>query len=923
MSGWFIVLLLPTAVLGFVVNRGTTFTHQEITQRAFLNVTVEVCRSIAQSEGRTFTAPATPYTVENVLQSCDAQNAIKLFYQNMKLIQNYNIRVDKSVLYNSPSHHFHNEMFNEGRDIIVAGLGAVKASNKKGNYEAAQKQIGKISHTLEDFYSHSNWIELGKEVPNANLLKGNGNVGTIAARTRATCRSCTGNNCDNNILSDIINEQLLTSGYFALSPSTSKPTGKCSYGGDLDGSSTVEPKGGINKDTPTSSHGKLHEKAANMAIAATSQLLEDVRAAGGDSAFLQMLGAKSGKPLCFVVDTTGSMTADIAAVQRLTSTLISNVQAGVQPEPSVYILVPFKDPNVGPLFRTTDANEFKIAIDSLTASGGGDRPEVTLSGLQMAVNGAPPGSDIFLFTDASAKDTNLKESLMASIEQKKSTVNILMTGVPESLADLELYEEVAQSSGGQLLRVSKSELALATDIVLDSSGSSSVTLLDEVRKPGKSENFTFIVDDTTNNVIAYITGAISSVTFVNPSGQSQTSAPVIASSTTVGNFRRIKLNKQVGIWQMRVVSDNPYTAKIVGDSPLDFIYDFLGPAQGPLGGEVASESRPKSDAKGSMELTLIGSETATVTSASLLNSKGRVDGTVTKLGNKEYLVEFNPMPTETSTLLVRGSNSNDQATASSFQRISSGKIKTSSLSVTADELNGLIEPGTSISIPFTVSSDKAGVYTVTATNDKGFSVVYPSSLGLSGGKADGTVILTAPLTAESGSEVTLTIQAEDSGKTDMNYATMSFTVLKKVTDFSSPVCEVLSQTSCPQSCGTSMWQLYARVSDGTGGTGVENVYIRRGDGTLTSRLASGNAKTVTYEASCCSTEVEIVAVDSVGNVGTCNFQRKLATTTTTTTTVKPNTVNGGAQTTASKSPKLMQSSLLCLILCLLGFHFTN
>ncbi|KAK7925738.1 hypothetical protein WMY93_008048 [Mugilogobius chulae] len=891
-------LLMPTVLLGFEVDRGTTLNHQEITKRAFLNVTVEVCRAIARSEGWTFTAPAEPYTVENVLQSCQAQDAIKTFYQNMKSIQNYNIRVDKSVLYNSPSHHFHNEMFNEGRDIIVAGLMAVKASNKKGNYEAATKQLGKITHTVHDFYSHSNWEELGMETPNVNLLKGNADVGKIAARTTATCQSCNGNNCNNNILTDIINGQVLTSGYFALSPSTFKPTGKCSHGGSLDGSSTVNPTGGINKDTPTSSHGNLHEKAANMATAATSQILDDVRKAAGDRVFLQMLELKLGS-LCALSLThrkhdrrhCGSAGARLYGHKECSSR--------AQPQPSLYILVTFKDPNFGPLIRTTDPDEFKAAIDSLSASGGGDLAEMSLSGLQMALTGAPAGSDIFLFTDASAKDNNLKNSLIALIEQKKSTVNIMMTGIPDSLADIELYEDVAHASGGQLIRVSKNELPLATDIVFDSSSSSSVTLLEATRNPGKSENFTFAVDDTTNNVIAYVTGGISSVSFVNPSSDSQTPTTAVTSSSTVGNFRRIRLIKDVGVWEMRVVSNYPYTVKIVGESPLTFIYDNLGPAQGPLGDWLLMRVVQKQvSAKGSLELTLIGSETATVTEVSLLNSDGTVKGAVTSLGNKEYLLSA-----------CKGTSSKAQATT--FQRLSSGSIKTSYISVTADELSGLIEPGATVSIPFTVSSDKAGTYAVTATNDKGFTVVYPSRLELT--------------EAESGTEVTLTIQVEDSEKTDMNYKVMSFTVLKKVTDFSSPICKLETHTSCPQNCNSSRWQVYVSISDGTDGA-VDNIYLSQGDGTIASRIASGNARMVIYDASCCSSAVEIVAVDSVGNVATCAFTTRLAsvtTTETTTTANSSNVQNEVAQTTMSMSPTIGPSSVLCLLLGLLGFYVTN
>lgn len=63
--------------------------------------------------------------------------------------------------------------------------------------------------------------------------------------------------------------------------------GKCSHGGAVDQTSFIEPKGGINKDTLTSNHGFLHRDAANLAIDATGELLEDVRVAAGDRPFLE------------------------------------------------------------------------------------------------------------------------------------------------------------------------------------------------------------------------------------------------------------------------------------------------------------------------------------------------------------------------------------------------------------------------------------------------------------------------------------------------------------------------------------------------------------------------------------------------------------------------------------------------------------
>lgn len=62
--------------------------------------------------------------------------------------------------------------------------------------------------------------------------------------------------------------------------------GKYSHGDTFDISSWFEPKGGINKES--SSHGYLHDDAATVAIAATRQLLEDIRGYLGDSNFLML-----------------------------------------------------------------------------------------------------------------------------------------------------------------------------------------------------------------------------------------------------------------------------------------------------------------------------------------------------------------------------------------------------------------------------------------------------------------------------------------------------------------------------------------------------------------------------------------------------------------------------------------------------------
>lgn len=55
------------------------------------------------------------------------------------------------------------------------------------------------------------------------------------------------------------------------------------------------------------------------------------------------MGLSQTSVLCFVIDTTGSMSDDIAEVRRVTSSIIDS-KTGTATQPSEYILVPFNDP---------------------------------------------------------------------------------------------------------------------------------------------------------------------------------------------------------------------------------------------------------------------------------------------------------------------------------------------------------------------------------------------------------------------------------------------------------------------------------------------------------------------------------------------------------------------------------------------------
>ncbi|XP_016121439.1 von Willebrand factor A domain-containing protein 7-like, partial [Sinocyclocheilus grahami] len=138
----------------------------------------------------------------------------------------------------------------------------------------------------QDFYSHSNWVELGYTSPYANLIKPDLNIEKIADIAMPTCSDCASGTCPNQLLPAILNGKYLTSGYMGLF-SPKKPQGKCSHGGETDLSSSQNPQGGISKDESHSHNANLHKNAVNLAAEATMELLEDIRGAIGNYNYLR------------------------------------------------------------------------------------------------------------------------------------------------------------------------------------------------------------------------------------------------------------------------------------------------------------------------------------------------------------------------------------------------------------------------------------------------------------------------------------------------------------------------------------------------------------------------------------------------------------------------------------------------------------
>ncbi len=302
-----------------------------------------------------------------------SQSQCRLMYQQfaraMATIKENNADMDVAEVGIAET-HFDNEQIPQGHNRLLEKKGIVVSHIRGGLYQEARREIGRALHTLQDFYSHSNWVEMGNTQPWSVLGMSGATLTKIASSTVPTCNSCdrgaTVNpavlifissliafdyeyNCTDNILSDIQNNEVVTTGYTG----SSKPEGKCSHGGLGDFSSTLTPEGGINKDNDQNrlaNHYTLHEDAANLAMLATVELMADIRVTVGDEVFSEFLDIETlHTSVAFVVDTTASMSDELPWIQ----TVIPSIQAqlnsysnGISGGIAIdYILVPFNDPS--------------------------------------------------------------------------------------------------------------------------------------------------------------------------------------------------------------------------------------------------------------------------------------------------------------------------------------------------------------------------------------------------------------------------------------------------------------------------------------------------------------------------------------------------------------------------------------------------
>ncbi|XP_033098972.1 von Willebrand factor A domain-containing protein 7-like, partial [Anneissia japonica] len=485
------------------------------------------------------------------------------------------------------------------------------------DYSVARMWIGRILHIMQMFYSNTDWLEMQvyehylitklikPEVVNTYADLGiNGKpflaVANPGQETCLNCKTGVGEyECFYN-RHKAIKGTRYTSGYLS-GQDVIKPeeAGKCSHGGTFDETRHTEATGGINKQTTDpflSPHYYYHKDAARLAFEATMDYFVHpdygILNTTGEVDFRSILNLGTGATLAMVIDDTGSMSEERASVIAECIAIV-NKTAGTVDAPYNYVVVTFNDPLYGPAFVTRDPDECIEYLKNIYVSGGGDCPEMCLSGIELALTNCLRNSDVYVFTDADPKDESKMLNVVALAKQTNSRIQFILTGecpTAKRRRDIDQvsslasggpmssssYDMIAEESGGAVYQGSKSEIGEMVNLLDIKVGAATVYIAKNYIT--RFQTSLFAIDETLSTfTITISSGSSINAIVYNPLGTkldlASTSVTVTVNTTSILSVT--VRSPEPGEWSCNCSDSNFCDVEVISQSTIDFQYQLI------------------------------------------------------------------------------------------------------------------------------------------------------------------------------------------------------------------------------------------------------------------------------------------------------------------------------------------------------------
>ncbi|KRY66519.1 Hemicentin-1 [Trichinella pseudospiralis] len=277
--------------------------------------------------------------------------------------------------------------------------------------------------------------------------------------------------------------------------------------------------------------------------------------------------------LTFVIDTTGSMYDDLQQVREGYERIFDTVAEQKDRLIYNYVLVPFHDPEVKSPIVTQDGNYLRKELDAIDVQGGGDCPEMTLTGIKLALQSSLPASFIYVFTDARAKDYHLLDELVALVQEKQSQIVFVMTGDcgDRTHPGYVAFEKLASISSGQIFHLDKADVNKIIEYVRVSLQTRAVRIVAEDKEESGNFEIQFPADSHLFEMVVSVSGERPQIKLIDPEGQVVKGRNVVQLSNVIVEA---VTKPKPGIWTLKGSSFGRRSVRVTGKSNLDFKHGF-------------------------------------------------------------------------------------------------------------------------------------------------------------------------------------------------------------------------------------------------------------------------------------------------------------------------------------------------------------
>lgn len=147
-------------------------------------------------------------------------------------------------------------------------------------------------------------------------------------------------------------------------------------------------------------------------------------------------------------------------------------------------------------------------MDKISPSGGGDDPEMAISGLRQALRDALPNSIAFLISDADAKDYNLENEVASMLRSKQTKVYFLIEDSCQTFTQpgCKVYQNLARVSGGRMLNVEDNKMKEFLKTIEKALDPNFIEMIVAVIEAGGTFNETVNVEQGVQDICTSVTG---------------------------------------------------------------------------------------------------------------------------------------------------------------------------------------------------------------------------------------------------------------------------------------------------------------------------------------------------------------------------------------------------------------------------------